>query len=38
VVRLEDETIMTYALDELPKQQNSQKPQNPKIPKILQKP
>ena len=41
VVRLEDETIMTYALDELPKQQNSQnsqKPQNPKIPKIRQKP
>ena len=41
VVRLEDETIMTYGLDELPKQQNSQnsqKPQNPKIPKIPQKP
>ena len=38
VVRLEDETIMTYGLDELPKQQNSQKPQNPKTPKILQKP
>ena len=38
VVRLEDETIMTYGLDELPKQQNSQKPQNPKNPKILQKP
>ena len=38
VVRLEDETIMTYGLNELPKQQNSQKPQNPKIPKIPQKP
>ena len=38
VVRLEDETIMTYALDELPKQQNSQKSQNQKIPKIPQKP
>jgi cell fate regulator YaaT (PSP1 superfamily) len=41
VVRLEDKTIMTYALDELPKQQNSQnsqKPQNPKTPKIPQKP
>jgi len=41
VVRLEDETIMTYGLDELPKQQNSQnsqKSQNPKIPKIPQKP
>ena len=32
VVLLEDETIMTYALDELPKQQNSQKPQNPQKP------
>jgi cell fate regulator YaaT (PSP1 superfamily) len=35
VVRLEDETIMTYGLDELPKQQNSQnfqKQKNPKIP------
>ena len=41
VVRLEDETIMTYGLDELPKQQNSQnsqKSQNQKIPKIPQKP
>ena len=41
IVRLEDETIMTYGLEELPKQQNSQnsqKPQNPKIPKIPQKP
>ena len=40
IVRLEDETIMTYGLEELPKQQNSQnsqKPQNPKIPKIPQK-
>ena len=32
VVLLEDETIMTYALDELPKQQNSQKTQNPQKP------
>ena len=32
VVLLEDETIMTYSLDELPKQQNSQKPQNPQKP------
>ena len=44
VVLLEDETIMTYALDELPKQQNSQNsqkpqnPQNPKNPKTPQKP
>ena len=38
VVRLEDETIMTYALDELSKQKNSQKPHNPKISKIHQKP
>jgi len=41
VVRLEDKTIMTYGLDELPKQQNSQnsqKSQNPQNPKITQKP